>query len=184
MSNRNFYYRFRGVSGIYLITNKVTGNAYVGASCNVGQRWLQHLTCNTLPVQKDIQEKGIENFKFEVLERVSRENLAEREEYWIKELSPFYNKDEKGGYPSFSGCKGKHKSEQGRRNIAEANRRKAKNPEYLKHMSEALKGRKYHQKQPRPRPKWKFPDGSIREMSIQNAHKCYLNKGVELVKLD
>lgn len=182
--SRDFIRLYRGVSGVYKITNKLTGESYVGASCNVGQRWVQHLNCTTLPIQQDIQKLGPENFTFEVVEQVARENLPEREAYWIKELKPFYNRDEKGGYPSFSGCKGKHKSEKGRKNIAEANRRKAKDPEYLKHMADAHRGLKHPLQVPRPRFKWLFPDSSVRELTTQNAHKLYLNKGIEIIKIE
>lgn len=182
--NRDFISPYRGVSGVYKITNRVTGESYVGASCNVGARRVQHLNCNTLPIQKDIQELGPENFTFEIIEEAVRADLSEKEKSWIVKLKPFYNRDEKGGYPSFSGCKGKPKSEEGRKNIAEANRRKAKDPEYLKHMADAHRGLKHPLRVPRPRFKWLFPDGTFREMTVQNATKCYIKKGIEIIKVE
>ena len=38
-------------------------------------------------IHRTIRKYGIENFSFEVIEECSRENLSNREKYWIK----FYN---------------------------------------------------------------------------------------------
>lgn len=80
------------LEGVYLIVNLLDGRKYVGESQNVGSRWSTHLVCSTLPVQQDIQKYGPENFSFQVLERVPREKLKERERYWIEFYKPEYNK--------------------------------------------------------------------------------------------
>lgn len=131
-----FWLLYKGVSGIYKITNKKTENCYIGASCNIGRRWTQHLNCTTLPIQKDIQEIGPENFTFEVVEVVEKNRLREREKYWITELNPFYNKDEKGSYPTSD------VSSETRRKHSEINKTRTyyKDPEYLRKQSEAHKG--------------------------------------------
>lgn len=137
MSRNRFWLLYNGVSGIYKITNKKTGECYIGASCNIGRRWVQHLSCSTLPIQEDIQVQGPENFTFEIVERVEVSRLGEREEYWIEKLKPFYNKTENSSYPS------KPVSLETRKRHSEINRTRTyyKDPGYLKRQSEAQKGK-------------------------------------------
>lgn len=71
--------------------------------------------------------------------------------------------------------KGKKFSEEHRQRVKEANRLKAQDPEYRKKISEGLKGK------PKQKYKWKFPDGSIREMSKAMASRFYLKKGIIIV---
>lgn len=81
----------RSPSGIYKITRKSTGEIYIGRAVSVDKRWTEHAkmafsigsiahsTLHTL-MQKD----GIWNFTFELLEEVPKEQLNEREKYYIE----------------------------------------------------------------------------------------------------
>lgn len=78
-------------SGIYKITYLPTGEAYVGKSTNVKNRWEQH--CKAVfglgnishsSLHTKMARDGIWNFSFELLEEVEKENLTEREKYYIK----------------------------------------------------------------------------------------------------
>lgn len=69
------------VSGIYTITNKVTGKLYLGESLDIYRRWHdEHIpqlrkNCHyNKELQKDFNEYGEENFNFEILERYSEDN--------------------------------------------------------------------------------------------------------------
>lgn len=80
------------VSGIYKIENILNGKIYVGQSCNVYDREKQH-TCELRQgkhfnkhLQNAVNEYGIENFKFSLLEECKKADLDEREKFWIKEL--------------------------------------------------------------------------------------------------
>ena len=83
------------ISGVYKITNNITGDFYIGSSCNIKQRWASHRKPSAqkhLPnskLYKDMAEFGLDNFKFEVLEETP--SLKEREQYWIEQLKPSYN---------------------------------------------------------------------------------------------
>lgn len=84
------------ICGIYMITNLVTGDNYVGQSKDVQYRWWLHKSSRTntkriTTIGKAIKEYGVENFKLEVLEKCSFENLDERERYYISKLKPTYN---------------------------------------------------------------------------------------------
>lgn len=66
------------VSGIYTITNKVTGKLYIGESLDIYRRWhdehIPQLRKNrhyNKELQNDFNKYGEENFSFEVLERYS-----------------------------------------------------------------------------------------------------------------
>ena len=82
-------------SGVYKITNNITGYFYIGSSCNIKQRWVSHKSPSSWKMQpnfklyKDMAQYGLCNFKFEVLEETS--SLREREQYWIDKLKPSYN---------------------------------------------------------------------------------------------
>lgn len=85
------------VCGIYKITNQQTGQCYIGQSIDVGKRWLDHIKCGLgidTPAQnklyKAMMENGITNFTFELLEECSKEQLNEKERFYI-ELYQSYN---------------------------------------------------------------------------------------------
>lgn len=71
---------------IYLITDKTNGKQYVGLTTNTKEhRWKEHLHGN-LYVDNAIRKHKPENFTLETLELcVDREQLRQREQYWIKE---------------------------------------------------------------------------------------------------
>lgn len=78
-------------SGIYKITYLPTGESYIGKSMNIKSRWEQHCkSCFGLgtiahsSLHTKMARDGIWNFTFEILEEVEKENLSEREKYYIK----------------------------------------------------------------------------------------------------
>ena len=83
------------IAGVYKITNNITGDLYIGSSNDVKRRWASHKCLSVwkrysnLRLYKDMAKYGKDKFIFEVLEKT--DNLKEREQYWIKQLSPAYN---------------------------------------------------------------------------------------------
>lgn len=83
------------ISGVYKITNNITGDFYVGSSCNIKQRWAVHKCVSAWKLQpnsklyQDMSQYGKNNFIFEVLEETT--DLRNREQYWIEQLKPSYN---------------------------------------------------------------------------------------------
>lgn len=76
--------------GIYKITNIKTDECYIGQSTDIDKRWRDHIKCGLgidTPVgnklYKAMQEYGIENFTFELLTECPREELNEKEKYFI-----------------------------------------------------------------------------------------------------
>ena len=83
------------ISGVYKITNKITGDFYIGSSKNIMSRWYYHKAPSIwtqhpgMKLYQAIVQYGLNNFKFEIVEETS--NLKEREQYWIDLLQPVYN---------------------------------------------------------------------------------------------
>lgn len=77
------------VCGIYRITCITNDKAYIGQSVDIRERFRQHIknaltyTSTTNKLYQEMKDKGVENFVFEILERMPREQLNEREVYWI-----------------------------------------------------------------------------------------------------
>ena len=77
------------VCGIYKITNLENGQAYIGQSVDIRERFRQHIKSAltsgpaTNKLYQQMKKYGPENFTFEVLETVDRGKLNEREVYWI-----------------------------------------------------------------------------------------------------
>lgn len=76
--------------GIYKITNSQTGECYIGQAVDIYKRWNQHckagLGIDTPPgnkLYKAIQEYGLQNFTFEILLECNRDELNEKEKYFI-----------------------------------------------------------------------------------------------------
>lgn len=80
----------RSPSGIYKITRKSTGEIYIGRAVSVDKRWTEHVkmafsigsiahsTLHTL-----MEKEGVWNFTFELLEEVPKDQLNEREKYYV-----------------------------------------------------------------------------------------------------
>ena len=82
-------------SGVYKITNNITGDFYIGSSKDIKNRWATHKSCSSWKLQpnsklyKDMAQYGLDNFIFEVLEETT--DLRNREQHWIEQLKPSYN---------------------------------------------------------------------------------------------
>lgn len=95
------------VCGIYKITNQETGECYIGQAVDIAKRWKDHAKCGlgidtpaNNKLYKAIQEYGIWNFSWELLEKCSKEQLNEKEYFYID----LYD-SKNYGYNSSSGIK-------------------------------------------------------------------------------
>lgn len=78
------------VTGIYKITNQENDMCYIGQAVDVATRWKNHAKCGLgidtpagNKLYKAMQEEGIWNFSWELLEACSREKLNEKEKFYI-----------------------------------------------------------------------------------------------------
>ena len=81
----------RDISGIYKITYLKTGEAYIGKTTNIKKRWGEHVkssldigTIAHSSFHNRLKKDGLWNYTFEILEEVPKEQLTEREKFYIQ----------------------------------------------------------------------------------------------------
>ena len=90
------------IAGVYKITNNITGEFYIGSSCDIKQRWANHKSPSKWKLHPGIKlyqafiNYGLDNFTFEILEETA--DVKKREQYWIKQLNPSYNSNRAKGW--------------------------------------------------------------------------------------
>jgi group I intron endonuclease len=86
------------LSGIYVITNKVTGDVYVGQSVDLMRRWGGHFrqltkgTHQNKRLQDDFTRCGGAAFSCRRMELCQPECLCEREAHYVKLFNATYNR--------------------------------------------------------------------------------------------
>lgn len=78
------------VCGIYKVTNQKTNMCYIGQAADIAKRWKDHAKCGlgidtpaNNKLYKAMQEDGLWNFSWELLEACSRDLLNEKEAFYI-----------------------------------------------------------------------------------------------------
>lgn len=85
------------ICGIYCITNTLNGKQYVGQSVDIYERWHGHMSSaiskddDHTYIHRAMKKYGRENFKLEILEECSPEELNERQIYYISKLGTYGN---------------------------------------------------------------------------------------------
>lgn len=86
-------------SGVYLITNILTSDIYVGSSINLGRRFKSYFTIshiskpvrsNTI-IHRSLLKYGYAHFQLEILEYCKFNVILKREQYYLDLLKPTYN---------------------------------------------------------------------------------------------
>lgn len=83
--------------GIYLIRNNINNKVYIGQSVDIKRRAQEHIRSaqpnkysaksqrdRNTPIHRAMQKYGIEYFTITILEECSKEELNNKEQYWIK----------------------------------------------------------------------------------------------------
>ena len=84
-------------SGIYLFTNLLNKDQYVGQSIDLGKRFTKYFTLsylknkNTLVISRALIKYGYANFSISILEYCDKDILNEREQYYMDIIKPVYN---------------------------------------------------------------------------------------------
>lgn len=101
------------ICGIYKITNKINGKAYIGKSTDIEYRWKQHL----LNINKQnfqyaltcaLRKYGKDNFEWEIVERCSENELDDKEIFYIKKFDTFVGDGYGWGYNMTRGGDGQN----------------------------------------------------------------------------
>lgn len=84
-------------AGIYKIVNLVNNKLYIGSSKNLIKRWYMHKwklnkgIHHCIHLQLSYNKHGEENFKFEIIENCSLDQLILREQFYLDAIKPEYN---------------------------------------------------------------------------------------------
>lgn len=85
-------------SGVYKFTNLINDHFYVGSSVNLSKRFSNYFNVsyiskvkNELTISRALIKYGYSKFKLEILEYCNKENLLNREQYYLDLLKPVYN---------------------------------------------------------------------------------------------
>ena len=81
----------KNVICIYMITNTITGDFYIGQTTDMHERELAHRREPPPKMRDDVEEYTWDAFKFEIIEECAKEELNEKENYYITKLDPEYN---------------------------------------------------------------------------------------------
>ena len=73
------------LAGIYVVTHRTTGKRYVGQSVSIATRWKDHLSGqgNSPKLAAALRKHGPDAFGFEIVELCAREELNDRECFYI-----------------------------------------------------------------------------------------------------
>lgn len=98
--------RVKGKSGVYRWINNTNGKSYVGSSVDLSKRLYRYYSLAHLIdgaknsyIYRALIKYGYGSFSFEILEFCNKENVLEREQYYLDLLKPEYNVLLKAGSP-------------------------------------------------------------------------------------
>lgn len=165
------------MTGIYAIKNMVNGMMYIGQSICVNKRIINHksdLMHNRFHndhLQKSYNKYGIDNFIFGVIEICNKEQLNERERYWIS----FFNSNKRNvGYNvEDGGSRNKSISKETRDKISKTLKGFKISEETRKKLSIALRGMVKSEE-------WRK---NIRKSRIGKTHSEEAKKNMSLAKI-
>jgi group I intron endonuclease len=116
--------------GVYKITHRASGKAYVGKAVRICFRWYSHkhdmLAGKNLPLHNALRKYGMDAFDFDVVERCDSDaDALEAEKYWIE----WYGTLSPNGYNLTEGGEGALPTDEVRRKISESKRGKKRGPQ-------------------------------------------------------
>jgi group I intron endonuclease len=87
----------KGKSGIYMLTNKVTNEIYIGQSVDISKRFKNYFNLSyikskdSFKISKALIKYGYSKFSVTILEYCDKSDLLVREQYYFDKLNPQYN---------------------------------------------------------------------------------------------
>ena len=133
------------LSGVYIITNTVNGNRYIGSSIDIHRRWVTHLrelrkgVHGNEILQRAWDKYGEKAFEFSVLLVCSEHDTLLNEQQFLDAVHPEYNIC----ISVTASMLGRTMSDEHKRNISEARKGYAMSDEQKLKLSEAHKGKNH-----------------------------------------
>jgi group I intron endonuclease len=87
----------KGKSGIYMITNKLTNDIYIGQSADLSKRFKNYFNLSYIKskdsfiISRALIKYGYSNFSVTILEYCDKSDLIIKEQYYFNKLNPQYN---------------------------------------------------------------------------------------------
>jgi len=84
-------------SGIYMLTNKLTNDIYIGQSLDISKRFKNYFNISyikskyTFIISRALIKYGYSKFSLTILEYCDKSDLLKREQYYFDKLNPQYN---------------------------------------------------------------------------------------------
>jgi len=94
---KNILIENKGKSGIYMLTNKITKNIYIGQSIDISNRFKNYFNLSYLKssnshiISRALIKYGYANFSLTILEYCEKSDLLIKEQYYLDKLNPKYN---------------------------------------------------------------------------------------------
>lgn len=137
-------------TGVYKITNTVNGKVYVGSAYVLKKRKSDHFTQlkrnihGNKHLQSAYNKYGVDAFQFEVLEKCSKDDVLEREDYW---MGHYDSRNRKRGYnmKMASNKKGYRHTDEAKEKIRTSMKTRFFSKEHRGRISESLMGEKHPQ---------------------------------------
>lgn len=142
-------------SGIYLILNRETMKGYIGSASNINRRFSAHISflrlnkhCNQ-HLQNSFNKHSEKNFEFYILEYCPKEQLVEREQFYLDLFEPYKTNNGFNKNPKAESCLGVKHSEEANKRKSERqkghswNRGVKRSDKYKKRVSEYMRGNKF-----------------------------------------
>ena len=133
------------LSGVYIITNTVNGNRYIGSSIDIHRRWVTHLrelrkgVHGNEILQRAWDKYGESSFEFSILLLCSETDTLLNEQQCLDTFHPEYNIC----ISVTASMLGRTMSEEHKRKIGDANKGRVMSDEQKLKLSEAHKGKKH-----------------------------------------
>ena len=194
-------------TGIYKITNPITGRVYIGKAVNINRRFKEYKnikkSAQQIRLYRSFNKYGIDEHIFEIVESCLVENLSNRERYWQDYYNVLSKKgmncvltqsDEKSGSLSeetkrkiSNANKGNIHSEETRAKMGLKNLGKKATLETRQKMSEFRKGKKLSEKWKnniskgnRNKPKSENHKLNLSDSKIGKPNKCLQKKVIDV----
>lgn len=94
---KNIFNENKGNSGIYMLTNKLIEDTYIGQSIDISKRFKIYLNPSYLKrsscykISRALIKYGYSNFSLTILEYCDKSNLLIKEKDYFEKLNPQYN---------------------------------------------------------------------------------------------
>ena len=164
-------------SGIYMIKNMINGKVYIGQAVNIDKRWHDHINelngnrHNNKHLQRAWNKDGANNFIFNIVEECPKDELNDREIYYIAQYKAH---NMKYGYNKTYGGEGVKPTDEIKAKMSKNIKKALGKPAVRVKMSKSMK-EQYKNPVVRARHKKAMEDQAVHDKMSKSIKKAYAN---------